>query len=132
MKQKLLATAAYYLSFIALGLVIAAEGPTLPQLAQHTNSRLDQISLIFLVSSLGYLVGSFIGGRVYDRVPGHRFMTVILLVMALTTALVPLAHTLTWLVIAILMLGLSKGALDVGCNTLLLWVHDDKVGPFMN
>jgi FHS family Na+ dependent glucose MFS transporter 1 len=25
-----------------------------------------------------------------------------------------------------------KGALDVGCNTLLLWLHNEKVGPFMN
>ena len=31
-----------------------------------------------------------------------------------------------------LILGLAKGALDVGCNTLLLWVHNDTVGPFMN
>jgi FHS family Na+ dependent glucose MFS transporter 1 len=26
----------------------------------------------------------------------------------------------------------TKGALDVGCNTLLLWVHNETVGPFMN
>jgi FHS family Na+ dependent glucose MFS transporter 1 len=112
--------------------VIAAEGPTLPGLARHTSSRLDQVSLIFLSGSFGYLVGSFLGGRVYDRLPGHRFMTFVLLFLALTTALVPLAHSLTWLVLSILVLGLAKGALDVGCNTLLLWVYDDKVGPFMN
>ena len=29
-------------------------------------------------------------------------------------------------------MGLGKGALDVGCNTLLQWVHGEKVGPFMN
>jgi FHS family Na+ dependent glucose MFS transporter 1 len=32
----------------------------------------------------------------------------------------------------VLILGLFKGALDVGCNTLLLWVHNESVGPFMN
>jgi FHS family Na+ dependent glucose MFS transporter 1 len=34
--------------------------------------------------------------------------------------------------VVVLILGLAKGALDVGCNTLLLWVHNNNVGPFMN
>jgi len=38
-----------------------------------------------------------------------------------------------WLLLAVvLILGLAKGALDVGCNTLLLWVHNETVGPYMN
>jgi hypothetical protein len=33
---------------------------------------------------------------------------------------------------AIFALGMAEGALDVGGNTLLVWVHQEKVGPFMN
>ena len=29
-------------------------------------------------------------------------------------------------------MGVAEGALDVGGNTLLIWVHRHKVGPFMN
>lgn len=132
MNQKHITTAAYYLAFILLGLTIAAEGPTLLQLAEHTSSALDQISSIFIVGSFGYLSGSYIGGRIYDRVPGHKFMTGILVLLATTVALVPIATSLWTLLLIILILGLAKGALDVGCNTLLLWVHNEKVGPFMN
>jgi FHS family Na+ dependent glucose MFS transporter 1 len=132
MKQKYITTAAYYAAFILLGLTIAAEGPTLLKLAEHTSSALDQISSIFLFGSLGYLLGSYIGGRLYDRVPVHRFMAVILVFLGITVALVPLAAS-RWALFAVaLVLGLFKGGLDVGCNTLLLWVHNETVGPFMN
>ncbi len=132
MNQKYITTTAYYLAFILLGLTIAAEGPTLLKLAEHTSSALDQISSIFLFGSLGYLLGSYVGGRLYDRVPGHRFMAIVLIFLGITIVFVPLASSRWVLFIVALILGLFKGALDVGCNTLLLWVHNETVGPFMN
>src|SRR6266498_4628282 len=132
MNQKHITTAAYYLAFILLGLTIAAEGPTLLKLAEHTSSALDQISFIFFFGSLGYLLGSYIGGRIYDRVPGHRFMASVLILLGVSIALVPVISSRAAFFTVILILGLAKGALDVGCNTLLLWVHNDTVGPYMN
>ena len=125
-------TAAYYLSFIILGLATAAEGPSLPTLAKHTSSPLEQISLIFVFGSLGYLLGSIIGGRAYDKFPGHRIMGFSMLVLLGAAIVFPLATTLWLLLPAALVMGLGKGALDVGCNTLLQWVHGERVGPYMN
>jgi len=132
MNQKYSITAAYYLTFILLGLTIAAEGATLLQLAENTSSTIDQISLIFFFGSLGYLVGSYASGKIYDRVPGHKFMTGVFIVLAPLVALVPVATNLWMLLVIVLILGTTKGALDVGCNTLLLWVHREKAGPFLN
>lgn len=132
MNQKYSITAAYYLTFILLGLTIAAEGATLLQLAGNTSSTIDQISLIFFFGSLGYLVGSYASGRIYDRVPGHKFMTGVFAVLAPVIALVPVVTKLSMLLVVVLILGAAKGALDVGCNTLLLWVHREKAGPFLN
>lgn len=132
MNQKYILTAAYYLAFILLGLSIGAEGPTLPKLAENTSSTLDQISLIFIFGSLGYLLGSYVSGRVYDRMPGHRFMAGVLVLLGVFIALVPVATSLWMLLLLILIAGFAKGALDVGGNTLILWVHHEQVGPFMN
>jgi len=132
MNQKHITTAAYYLAFILLGLTIAAEGPTLLKLAEHTSSALNQISLIFFFGSLGYLLGSYLSGRIYDRVPGHRYMSGVIVLLGIIIAFVPVATTLWTLLVIVFVLGITKGSLDVGCNTLLLWIHNEKVGPFMN
>jgi MFS transporter, FHS family, Na+ dependent glucose transporter 1 len=127
-----IATIAYYLSFIVLGASTAASGPSLPALAEHTSSGLDRISLIFVFGSLGYLIGSYFGGRAYDRVPGHRLMAIALLAIALASVLIPLAPVLWMLLVAMFLSGLAGGIVDVGCNTLLLWTHGKSAGPFMN
>ena len=63
---------AYYAGFIVLGLIVAALGPTLPLLAAQTHSSLSQISILFTVNSLGYIGGSLLSGRMYDRYPGQH------------------------------------------------------------
>ena len=131
-RPALLKTVGYFAAFIALGLASASLGPTLPGLAENTRSRVSEISSLFAARSLGYLAGSLVGGRLYDRIPGHPVMAAGLLVMAGMMGLAPVVPKLWMLGAAILVLGLAEGALDVGGNTLLVWVHRDKVGPFMN
>lgn len=128
----LIATAAYYLAFIILGLTTAANGPSLPKLAEHTSSGLDRISLIFVFGSLGYLIGSFVGGRAYDRFSSHKLMFFTLIFIGVASALIPVAKTMSVLLFAMFLSGLAAGILDVGCNTLLLWTHGEKAGPFLN
>ena len=132
MNQKYILTTAYYLAFILLGLALGAEGPTLPKLAENTSSTLDQISLIFFSGSLGYLLGSYVSGRIYDRLPGHQFLAGVILLLGIAIAFVPAATALWMLLVITLIAGFAKGSLDVGGNTLILWVHHEKVGPFMN
>ena len=55
-----------------------------------------------------------------------------LLVMATMLALTPVIPVLWLLIVVLLVLGGAEGAIDVGGNTLLVWVHGGKVGPFMN
>lgn len=127
-----IATAAYYLSFIVLGLTTAASGPSLLKFSEHTASPLDRISLIFIFSSLGYLVGSFLGGRALDRFSSHKLMSLTQVIMAAACVLIPLARSLEALLFAMLLNGLAAGILDVGANTLLLWMHGKKAAPFLN
>jgi FHS family Na+ dependent glucose MFS transporter 1 len=129
---KMAATAGYFGAFIALGMATAVLGPTLPALAQNTQTSLGLISLLFTAHFLGYLLSAIFGGRLYDRLPGHPVMVAGLLAIAAMLALVPLMPEL-WLLFAIFLIeGIAAGAIDIGGNTLLVWVHRDGVGPFMN
>jgi FHS family Na+ dependent glucose MFS transporter 1 len=125
-------SAGYYAGFIALGLVSAVLGPTLPGLAENTHTALGDMGFLFSARSLGYLLGSRQAGRLYDRGAGHRLMAGVILAMMLVLALVPLIPRLWMLVAALLLLGLFDASFDVGGNTLLVWVHGERVGPFMN
>ena len=127
-----LTTAVYYLGFICLGMTTAVLGPTLQGLAKNTDSTLAQISSLFLLSSFGYLLGSFGAGRLYDRVKGHPILCLALLILASMMVLVPLVKALLFLQILFFIIGSAGGSLDVGINTLIVWLHGDRVPPFMN
>src|SRR5574339_459914 len=98
--DRIIATIAYYLAFIILGMTTAASGPSLPKLAEHTSSGLDRISLIFIFGSFGYVAGSFLGGRAYDRVSSHKLMSMTLVLIAVASVLIPNARSLGVLLFA--------------------------------
>lgn len=129
---KIRQTIGYFAALIVIGLSIATLGPTIPYLADNTASSLNRISVLFSARSLGYLLGSLGIGRLYDRLAGHRLIASLLLVLGVTMALTPLISFLWLLVVVLLLLGISEGGADVGSNTLLIWVHGRKVGPYMN
>ena len=132
MKQGRSQSFIYFTVMFGLGAVMVSLGPVLPHLAAQTGTDLGTIGLIFSLRSIGFLLGSLAGGRIYDRVPGHPLFAGALLVMAVTFAAVPLIHIFWLLLLFTLISGIASGLLIVGCNTLLVWVHPENVGPWMN
>ncbi len=125
-------TIGYFGAFICLGLSTAALGPTLPGLANNTHSSLELVSSLFIGRSSGYMLGSLVGGRFYDRIPGNRLMAFVLSLMALMIFFVPTIPSLLLLAAVMFVLGFGEGTLDTGGNTLLTRVHPTNLGPYMN
>lgn len=115
-----------------LGLAHASLGATLLDLAAITQSPLDLISGLFAARALGYLIGSFAGGKLIDSLPGHPTIALNIGIISLVLAITPAATSLNLMMIVFLAMGLAEGVIDVGCNTLLVWRHAEKVGPYMN
>ena len=125
-------TAGYYVLFLCLGLNAAVIGPTLPALAGQTHAALGQMGLVFLAGSAGYTLGTVAGGRVFDRVRGHPVLGLAQLGVAAMIMLIP-AIPWFWALLAVLACkGFAEGLVGTGANTLLVWTHQDKVGPYMN
>lgn len=122
----------YYASYVILGLSLSVLGPTLLSLADQTGSTLGQIGIIFSANSLGVIAGSLLGGWIYDRQKGHPTFAVALLLMALLLFGIPLVSSRWLLVVVMLMLGVAAGVVDVGGNTLIVWLFGKTVGPYMN
>ncbi len=121
-----------FLAFIHLGLTVAALGPAMPFLAQGTGSSLGAVSSVFIAQNLGYMLGSFFGGRLYDRLPGTRLMSGAIWAMIPALALLPLAPSLALLLLVVVLLGVVQGVVDVGGNILVLWTPPEGRRMRMN
>src|SRR5215467_13816479 len=125
-------TAAYFATFVALGLTTGSLGPTLPALATQTQSSLNAISYLFTFRSLGYVAGSILCGKLVDRLPGNIVMSTMLLLAMAPLLLIPFSTQLATILGLMFVLGAAEAGLDVGANTLLVRVHGPRVAPFMN
>ena len=130
--QRVVTSIGYFAGFVALGLAYAALGPTLADLASNVSTDLTRISYVLSARGLGYLVGSLVGGWLYDRSKGNPVMAAALAIAAVIMVAIPLVSALWLLVGVVFLFGVFLGAVDVGGNTLLVWLHRDEVDPYMN
>lgn len=126
-------TAGYYLLFISLGFSLGITGPALPSLAEQTGSTLGAIGAIFLLGASGGMLGTALSGRLFDRIPnGHRLLGLAQLLSLTLLTIIPLANSLPLLLIIFFINGLPGGIINTGANTLLMWTHGKKAGPYVN
>ena len=123
---------AYYACLIAVGLMASIFGPTLGSLAGQTGTTLQGISVVLAMRPMGYLVGTLLSGRLLDRMPGHPILAASTALAACAVAVMPLAPSLGVLAALVLIMGFAQGLMDVGSNTLIVWVYHEKVGPYLN
>jgi fucose permease len=125
-------TACYYAAFVAFGLTGSVLGPTLPRLVEQAGGRPSVVGSLLAAHSVGFLVGSLGGARLFDRLNGHTVMAVSIISMATGLAVAPLAPTLWLLALVLVVLGAAECTLDAGANTLLVATHGARTGPYLN
>jgi MFS family permease len=85
----------YLVSFLVVGMAMSVLGPALTELRDRSGADLGDIGVLFAGQSIGYIVGSFSGGRLYDRFNGHRVFAAALVVLGVGLAFVPAFSGLT-------------------------------------
>jgi fucose permease len=130
--RKLRIAAAYYAAYFLLGLMLTSIGPCSDALKAQSRSTLEQISYLVVVMSAGYIIGSIAGGRLYGRLAGNRILAASLLAMALLTVTLPWLAELWLLIVMFALIGVALGIMDVGGNTLMVWLYGRDVPPYMN
>lgn len=127
-----LPVAGYLLSFFVVGLSLSVLGPALSELRDRADTDLGGIGVLFVGQACGYIVGSLLAGRLFDRFDGHRVYAASLASLAVGMVLIPSLDTLPTLFATFVMVGVGAGSVDVGANTLLIWQLGAGVGRSMN
>lgn len=111
----------YLAIFISIGLSLSMLGPSLTYLRERAHVSKGEIGALFVALALGYLSGSLLSGRVYDRGLGHRVVAGALVGIAASQLLIPHCTSVASLVVPFALIGAFAGCVDVGCNTLVVW-----------
>ncbi|MBI1765853.1 MAG: MFS transporter [Acidobacteria bacterium] len=125
-------TILYALTFIALGLITASLGPTLPALAEFTGTTTSQISWLFVARSTGTITGALVLGKLYDRAAGHPLLAGALCTAAAALALVTQLRWLGLLWPVFVLVGLASSMVNVGSHALIARAHGTRVGPHLS
>ena len=105
-------------AFVSVGLVVAALGPALPELARHTDKTLAQLGTMFTALYGGGLLAQSLSGILADRF-GRRIVLVISAAMFGASALVmSLSTRLPLLLVFATVMGLGYGGISLSVNVL--------------
>ena len=120
---------AYFAIFLVTGTTFGVVGPSLPLLAEQVGATVADVGTVLIFYGGGYLAGTRLFVRGYDRGWGNRLVGVSGLVASLCFAGISLGPTLTVLCAAFFAFGSAVSTSDVGCNTMMMWEMGEKAGP---
>lgn len=123
---------ALYAAVLLEGAMLSVPGPTLDSLAELTGSNLGDIGILFTANGLGFVVGALLAGRLFARLAGTRLLAIALFAMGAMSLTVPTLGSLTGMVLVFVVIGMSIGLVDVGGNTLIVWLYGKEAAPHMN
>ena len=116
------AAAPYFGVFLVLGLSAGFVGPSLDALGERAGVSDAAIGLVFVVQGGAYLVGALGAGRLFDRRRGHRLLAAALAALVVGFGALALSTLLWAVLVAFVVIGVATSTIDVGGNTLLVWV----------
>lgn len=120
---------AYFATFLVTGTAFGVVGPSLPLLAEQIGSTVAGVGTVLMFYGGGYLTGTRLFVRGYDRGWGNRLIGMAGFLAAVSFASVSLGQTLTALCAAFFVFGAAISTSDVGCNTMMMWERKEQSGP---
>lgn len=106
-------------AFILIGASDGTLGVTLPGMINHYHIDKGTIGLLFICSSIGYILGSFNNGFLMDRLGNRLFLTLASGLFLLAALLISIMPPFFILAITYLLLGVSIAMFDAGLNSYI-------------
>ncbi len=130
--SKKLLTLGGFWSFFAFGYIDNLKGPLLPEMLRDDSLSYTQAGNVIFAAYLGFIMATVTIGFVAEML-GNRlvlfFAAICLCIGLLGVQLFPEYHILLW---CMWISGLGLGAIELGANGLIVQLHADARGRFLN
>jgi len=127
-----LATAAGFFAFFAFGFVDNIKGPALPNLLQELNFSYSEGGGILFGAYLGFVIATLVAGPLSDRFGNRLLLFAAGLFITCGTVGMSTFSSYAALFGAMLVIGLGTGSIEVGANGLIVALHRQAQGRFLN
>lgn len=127
-----LLTAGCFLAFFVFGITDNLKGPTLPAMMEEMKISYGTGGNIFFGQYLGFLIATLFTGMLGDRF-GLKSVILLAGVLLMVGVLGYSSFHYPWLMAgSIFLLGLGLGAMELGPNALIVGIHHERKGLFLN
>ncbi len=130
--SRTLLTAGCFLAFFAFGFIDNLKGPILPELLRTEHFSLSQGGSLFLGAYVGFVVATLITGIFADSFGNRRVLLLAGLFLCVGIIGVSMVNSLTILMTLMSVIGLGLGAIEVGANGLIVELHPENPGRYLN
>ncbi|MBE8182782.1 MAG: MFS transporter [Candidatus Portiera sp.] len=130
-KSVVLETYFYFVCGIVMGAGFSIIGPSLPYFARITNKSLDQVSDLFLIMPLGFILGIFVFRYLAFKDWLRSLFIVSVLAHLVLLPLIPYTRIFLLMALMFFIISVGRGITNVGSNLLLLDLHKKKAAPYL-
>ncbi|XP_053374264.1 sodium-dependent glucose transporter 1-like [Mercenaria mercenaria] len=130
-RRRFIHTMSLLWAFVGLGWATGQMGPSFPDLRIIVDQDLDTASWLFTIAAIGYMVGSFLSGILYDRFNKVLLIAFYAVVLSVFTGLVPWCQWFSVMMVVKFICGLAAGGLDTGGNADIISIWGVKGGSYM-
>ena len=127
-----LLTAGGFYAFFIFGFVDNLKGPTLPALLRDLNFSYSQGGTILFSAYLGFMVATLLTGVLADAAGVKTVLLLAGVCLTVGLAAFSLMSAFWLLALALFVVGLGLGAIEVGGNSLIVDLHQFNRGRYLN
>ena len=131
-KSLWLITAGAFFAFFLFGFTDNLKGPTLPALLRDLHFSYAQGGTLLFAAYVGFLIATLFTGVLADLAGKKAVLLVAGACLFLGIGGYSLLHAFWLLAAAILVLGLGLGSIEVGGNTVIVDLHGEQKGRYLN
>lgn len=132
MAKKLFLYIAAFSSMFIMGCIDSMRGPMIPGIRSTFSINYSSIGVMFFVAGLGYVIATFLGGLVCDRLGQKKVMFFGFICAMLGIAGISFSMNFGMFLFMMGFLNIGLGAIEIGANTLVSGITIKNQAVMMN